>query len=196
MRPWATAEDQMKVAASASHVEVAISLPKWLLAKVLQEMGWWRCPPPWKSASARQMPRSSIDNPAQAGAPGQGQQRCRRPLGWMTERLVRCQRTVAETRLGGLTAQRVHQDGGQAEERLGGRDEDFGAGRRRAPVLEAQIRAGGLESLVEGAVVGGELADALFEGGVLGVGDRVIRWMAPSVHPARKSRIWPGSSPN
>ncbi|MBP2047817.1 hypothetical protein J2Z21_000739 [Streptomyces griseochromogenes] len=39
---------------------------------------------------------------------------------------------------------------------------------RDAPVLEAQVRAGGLESLVEGAVVDGELADALFEGGVLG----------------------------
>src|SRR3954464_7631837 len=30
-----------------------------------------------------------------------------------------------------------------------------------APVLEAQVRAGGLEPLVEGVVVGGELADAL-----------------------------------
>lgn len=36
------------------------------------------------------------------------------------------------------------------------------------PVLEAQVGAGGLQPLVEGAVVGGELADPLFESGVLG----------------------------
>ena len=37
-----------------------------------------------------------------------------------------------------------------------------------ATVLEAQVGPGGFESFVEGAVVGGELAHALFEGGVLG----------------------------
>jgi hypothetical protein len=45
-----------------------------------------------------------------------------------------------------------------------------------APVLEAEVGAGGLEPLVEGAVVGGELTDPLFERGVL----VVIRWMASS----------------
>ena len=34
--------------------------------------------------------------------------------------------------------------------------------------MEAQIGAGGFESFVERAVVGGELTNALFEGGVLG----------------------------
>ena len=34
--------------------------------------------------------------------------------------------------------------------------------------MEAQVRACGLEPFVQGAVVGGELADTLFEGGVLG----------------------------
>jgi hypothetical protein len=34
--------------------------------------------------------------------------------------------------------------------------------------LEAQVRAGGFESFVECAAVGGELTDTLFEGGVLG----------------------------
>lgn len=87
MRPRATTEDQMKVAASAGHVEVAISLSKWPLAQVLAGTGAVRCLPPWKSASAHQMPRSSIDNPAQAGVPGRRQRRCRRRLGWMTERL-------------------------------------------------------------------------------------------------------------
>ena len=33
MRPWATAEVQVTVAASVSHVEVAISLSKWPLAQ-------------------------------------------------------------------------------------------------------------------------------------------------------------------
>ena len=37
-----------------------------------------------------------------------------------------------------------------------------------ALVVEPEVVPGGLEPLVEGAVVGGELADALFEGGVLG----------------------------
>ena len=35
-------------------------------------------------------------------------------------------------------------------------------------VLEAQVGPGGFESFVERPVVGGELTDALFEGGVLG----------------------------
>jgi hypothetical protein len=35
-------------------------------------------------------------------------------------------------------------------------------------VLEAQVGPGGFESFVERAVVGGELTDALFQGGVLG----------------------------
>lgn len=39
MRPWATTEGQVKVAASASHVEVAISLSKWPLAQVLAGAG-------------------------------------------------------------------------------------------------------------------------------------------------------------
>ncbi|MGW0316446.1 hypothetical protein [Streptomyces flavidovirens] len=60
-----------------------------------------------------------------------------------------------------------------------------------APVLEAQVRAGGLESLVEGAVVGGELADALFEGGVLG-GDPLDGALGPL---SLQSPIWPRSSP-
>jgi hypothetical protein len=34
--------------------------------------------------------------------------------------------------------------------------------------LEAQVGAGGLEAFVEGAIVGGELADTLLQGGVLG----------------------------
>jgi hypothetical protein len=34
--------------------------------------------------------------------------------------------------------------------------------------VEPEVVPGGLEPLVEGAVVGGELADALLEGGVLG----------------------------
>jgi len=37
-----------------------------------------------------------------------------------------------------------------------------------AAVLEPQVGAGGLQPLVQGAVVGGGLAEALFEGGVLG----------------------------
>jgi hypothetical protein len=37
-----------------------------------------------------------------------------------------------------------------------------------ALVVEAEVVPGGLESLVEGAVAGGELADALLAGGVLG----------------------------
>ena len=36
------------------------------------------------------------------------------------------------------------------------------------PVLEPQVGPGGFESFVERAVVGAELAHALFEGGVLG----------------------------
>ncbi|MER5932439.1 helix-turn-helix domain-containing protein [Streptomyces sp. NPDC002054] len=38
-RPWAIAEDQVKVAASAAHVEVAFSLPKWPLAPVITGAG-------------------------------------------------------------------------------------------------------------------------------------------------------------
>ncbi|GAA2585114.1 hypothetical protein Stube_27720 [Streptomyces tubercidicus] len=38
-RPWATAEDQVKVAASAGHVEVAFSLSKWPLAPVISGAG-------------------------------------------------------------------------------------------------------------------------------------------------------------
>jgi hypothetical protein len=34
--------------------------------------------------------------------------------------------------------------------------------------LEAKVRAGRIQLLAEGAVVAGELADALFEGGVFG----------------------------
>jgi hypothetical protein len=37
-----------------------------------------------------------------------------------------------------------------------------------AAALEAEVGAGGLESFVKGAVVGGELPDPLFEDGVLG----------------------------
>jgi hypothetical protein len=47
-----------------------------------------------------------------------------------------------------------------------------------ASVLEAEVGPGGLESFVEGAVVGGELADALFEGGVLG-GDPLDGFLGP-----------------
>ena len=47
-----------------------------------------------------------------------------------------------------------------------------------APVLEAQVGAGGFEPFVEGAVVGGELADALFERGVLG-GDPLDGLLGP-----------------
>ena len=47
-----------------------------------------------------------------------------------------------------------------------------------APVLEAQGGAGGFEAFVEGAVVGGELPDALFECGVLG-GDALDRILSP-----------------
>lgn len=39
MRPWAIAEDQVKVTASASHVEVAFSLSKWPLAPVIARAG-------------------------------------------------------------------------------------------------------------------------------------------------------------
>ncbi len=39
VRPWAIAEDQVKVAASAGHVEVAFSLSKWPLAQVLPGAG-------------------------------------------------------------------------------------------------------------------------------------------------------------
>lgn len=39
MRPWAIAEDEVKVAASAGHVEVAFSLSKWPLAQVLAGTG-------------------------------------------------------------------------------------------------------------------------------------------------------------
>lgn len=39
VRPWAIAEDQVKVAASASHVEVAISLSKCPLAQVFSGSG-------------------------------------------------------------------------------------------------------------------------------------------------------------
>jgi len=44
VRPWATAEDQVKVAASADHVEVAFSLDEWPLAQVLA--GPAPAPPP------------------------------------------------------------------------------------------------------------------------------------------------------
>ncbi|GFE23603.1 hypothetical protein Sliba_40560 [Streptomyces nigrescens] len=39
MRPWAIAEDQVKVAASAGHVEIAFSLSKWPLAPVISGAG-------------------------------------------------------------------------------------------------------------------------------------------------------------
>lgn len=38
-RPWAIAEDQVKVAVSADHVEVAFFLPKWPPAPVISEPG-------------------------------------------------------------------------------------------------------------------------------------------------------------
>ncbi len=60
----------------------------------------------------------------------------------------------------GARGRRVVREGSGLRCRFG--DAGFEVG--DAPVLEAQVRAGGLESLVEGAVVGGELADALFEG--------------------------------
>jgi len=44
--------------------------------------------------------------------------------------------------------------------------------------LEAQVGAGGVEAFVQGAVVGGELADTLLEGGVLG-GDALDRVLGP-----------------
>lgn len=47
-----------------------------------------------------------------------------------------------------------------------------------ASALEAEVGAGGLESFVEGAVGGGELADALFEGGVPG-GDPLDGTLSP-----------------
>jgi hypothetical protein len=47
-----------------------------------------------------------------------------------------------------------------------------------AAVLEAQVGAGGLEAFVKGAVVVGELADALLEGGVLG-GDPLDGFLGP-----------------
>jgi hypothetical protein len=47
-----------------------------------------------------------------------------------------------------------------------------------APVGEAQVGAGGLQPLIEGPVVGGELAEALFEGGVLG-GDPLDGFLGP-----------------
>src|SRR6266498_3767065 len=47
-----------------------------------------------------------------------------------------------------------------------------------AAVLEAQVGAGGLESFVENAVVGGELADTLLQGGVLG-GDPLDGFLGP-----------------
>ena len=46
------------------------------------------------------------------------------------------------------------------------------------PVLEVQVGAGSLEAFVQGAVVGGELADTLLECGVLG-GDAVDRVLGP-----------------
>lgn len=39
MRPWAITEDQVKAAASAGHVEVAFSLPKWPLTPVITGAG-------------------------------------------------------------------------------------------------------------------------------------------------------------
>ena len=51
--------------------------------------------------------------------------------------------------------------GGRVVEQLG-----FELG--HPPVGEADVGAGGLESFLQGTVVLGELADALFEGGVLG----------------------------
>ncbi len=47
-----------------------------------------------------------------------------------------------------------------------------------AAVLEAQVGPGCLEAFVEGPVVGGELADALFEGGVLS-GDPLDGFLGP-----------------
>jgi hypothetical protein len=44
--------------------------------------------------------------------------------------------------------------------------------------LEADVGAGGFESFIEGAVVGAELAHALFEGGVLG-GDPLNSILCP-----------------
>ena len=44
--------------------------------------------------------------------------------------------------------------------------------------MEAQVGAGGVEAFVQGAVVGGELADTLLEGGVLG-GDALDRVLGP-----------------
>src|SRR6266508_3384319 len=80
----------------------------------------------------------------------------------------------------------VHQDGGRGRGREPGRavsgrrawigDAGFEIG--DAPVLEAQVGPGGLEPFVEGAVVGGELADALLERGVLG-GDPLDGLLGP-----------------
>ncbi|MEU3894818.1 hypothetical protein [Streptomyces sp. NPDC045251] len=44
-----------------------------------------------------------------------------------------------------------------------------------APVLEAEVGTGDLEPFVEGALVGGELADPLLECGVFG-GDPSSSW--------------------
>lgn len=44
--------------------------------------------------------------------------------------------------------------------------------------MEAEVGAGGLEPLVEGAVVGGQLANSLLEGGVLG-GDPLDGFLSP-----------------
>ncbi|MFF8902710.1 hypothetical protein ACF082_35150 [Streptomyces lydicus] len=52
-----------------------------------------------------------------------------------------------------------------------------------APVLETEVGAGSLESIVEGAVAGSELADSLLEGGVLGGDplDGLLRSFCPQV---------------
>lgn len=61
---------------------------------------------------------------------------------------------------------------------VGGRACDAGFEAGDAAILEAEVGAGGFETLVERAVVGGELADPLLECGVLG-GDPLDGFLGP-----------------
>jgi len=83
VRPWAIAEDQVKVAASASHVEVAISLSKCPLAQVFSGSGAVALPAAVEvrigPANAEKQHRQSRS----AGVPGRRRRRCRRRLGRM-----------------------------------------------------------------------------------------------------------------
>ncbi len=115
-----------------------------LLHRSLRELGRLRCLPPWKSASAHHMPISSIDNPAQAGVAGRRQRRCRRRLGWMTERLGSVSKDSCCNSPGRSHGTARPTGRWTAVEWLGGREQDFGAGSGfRASRIRGEDAGGG-----------------------------------------------------